>query len=465
MKNIQLLLLLAAALVLLPACTDETIGSSLIDTRSAIIEDSSFTITGNSVANHRLQARTATQLLGLINSDGYGTLSSQVVTEFMPSVMIDTTGVTVDMIDSCKLVLRIPSNGFTGDATTPMQLSVFRLNKPLPSPIFSDFDPSGYYSTSDLLGTAPYSPQSATVAHDARSTTSSATYLETYVPMPLALARELFTEFRNNPATFKSPKAFSAFFPGMFITNSFGSGRMMNFEQTEFKVYYRKHLTSFEGVDSIAEAQESIYMAASPEVLSDNILSLNVDPDVQSMINDGKAVVMAPAGYEVRIKFPIRDIIDHFEKHSETDLAVINTLTLTIPVEEMATSNGIAPPPHLLMVKTSKKDQFIAGDSLTNDRDSFYATYSKTDKNYEFTGLRAYVLDILDNQGGFADDDDIDFTITPVDVTTYTSTSYYSSSTATTVTKIAPMVSAPAITCLRLDKAKVKITYSKQLVM
>ncbi len=56
------------------------------------------------------------------------------------------------------------------------------------------------------------------------------------------------------------------------------------------------------------------------------------------------------------------------------------------------------------------------------------------------------------------------FTITPVDVTTYTqqqSSVYYSTSSTTTVTKIAPAVSKPMIAKILLKKAKIKITYSQ----
>ncbi|MBR6432644.1 MAG: hypothetical protein IKS64_07335, partial [Muribaculaceae bacterium] len=85
MKHFFYSLLVLAALLGFQSCTDETIGSSLTDTRAAIIEDSSVIITGHSVANQRLLARTSTQRVGLLKADGYGTLSSEVVTQFIPS--------------------------------------------------------------------------------------------------------------------------------------------------------------------------------------------------------------------------------------------------------------------------------------------------------------------------------------------------------------------------------------------
>ncbi len=151
MKKALYVLMTMALLLGMWSCTDETIGGSINDTSLGIIADSSFTIVGEPVENRSLQSRTSTQLLGTIKSEGYGTLTSNFVTQFMPVYSVDTAGVTEDMLDSCKLILRLPSSGaFTGDSIAPMRLNVYALNKQLTSPIYSDFDPTGYYDESDL---------------------------------------------------------------------------------------------------------------------------------------------------------------------------------------------------------------------------------------------------------------------------------------------------------------------------
>lgn len=463
MKHFFYSLLVLAALLGFQSCTDETIGSSLTDTRTAIIEDSSFVITGHSVANQRLLARTSTQLVGLLKADGYGTLSSEVVTQFIPSTIIDTTGVSVDMIDSCRLMLTISPNGFTGDEQPPMRLSVYRLKQQLPTPLYSDFDPTDYYDESDLLGSNAYSPKSTTTVYYEISS-GTIQYEAVYIPMPVSLAREIQTEFRQHPETFNSPSTFAKFFPGMYFKNTYGSGRVMNFNRTEFQVFYRKNTTIAGTTTDTTTTNMATYMAATPETLQDNIITLDVDASVKERVANGEAIVMAPAGYEVQVRFPIQEIINSFRSDVGDDLGVINALELTIPVEDTGTAYDIAPPTNLLMVKTSMKEEFIAGDSLTNNKDSFYATYSSAKGAYVFSGLRAYIMNILTNQNGIATEDDINLTITPVDITTYTTQASYYTAAQTVVTKIAPMVSVPAITRLRLDKAKVKITYSKQMM-
>ena len=469
MKQFFNVILAACLLLGLYACTDETIGVSITDSVSSIIEDSSFVITGHSVRNDRVQMRTSTKMLGILQADGFGHLSAEAVTSWMPSLSIDTTGTKAEWIDSCRLKLRLPvSNGFTGDSLAPMRLNVYRLNKTLPSPIYSDFDPTDYYDSSDLLASEAYSPSSGW-NEIATSYVSGSVQYDTVrvisVPMPVELGRELFTLYKNDPSKFSTPKRFADVFPGIYITNSYGSGHVVNIKATELDVYYHQHHQLSDTTDTIYPAQCQSYLASTPEVVSNNIIKFDIDDAITSMVNQGEALIVAPAGYEVQVHFPIQDIIDKYKANIGNNQSIINTLTLTLPVSVPVTEYNIQPPTYLLMVKTSKKDTFINGDSLVNNKDSFYAVYSANDHAYQFTGLRDYIINIINNQGGIASADDFDFTITPVDVTNYTyQSSYYYGGTTSVVTKISPMVSRPAIARLLLDKAKIKITYSKQIV-
>lgn len=472
MKHLFRVILAAIVLVGLYSCTDETIGISITDSVSSIIEDSSFVITGQSVINDRVQMRTTTKMLGDLSAAGYGRVTASAVTMWMPAAALDTTGLTSESIDSCRLILRVPySNGYTGNAQSPMRLDVYRLNRQLTSPIYSDFDPTGYYDPSDLLASESYSPTSGWIEVADPLYLSSGTTQDTVrvisVPMPVTLAQEVYNAYKEDPSRFSSPRTFADIFPGIYITNSYGSGHVLNIGATEFNVYFHRHVV-LNDTTEVDSAYVQTYMASTPEVVSNNIIRYEIDDALKQMVNAGQAVIAAPAGYEVQLRFPIQDIIDKYKANVGNNQSIINKLTLELPVSVPVTEYNIQPPTYLLMVKASKKDDFINGDSLTNSKDSFYAVYDSTNKCYVFSGLRDYVLNIINSQGGIATEDDFNFTVTPVDVTTYTypqSYSYYGySSSSTVVTKISPMVSRPAVAELLLDKAKVKISYSKQIV-
>ncbi len=459
----KLVVLIAAILtVCVAACTDEDIGSSIVDTKSVVVEDStSFNLIGESVLSPRLQSRTITQLLGHIADAAYGDLSSGVVAQLMPTLAIDTLLVKPEYIDSCKLLLRVPvTNGFTGDSLVPMRLTVYRLNKQLPTPIYSDFDPEGYYDASDVLGEVAYSVAAAKQATDTQLSTA---YREVAVPMPVELARELFTMYVKNKDIFATPRAFAERFPGLYISSTHGTGRVMNVYDTRLMTYYHRIVKTSAGKDSIAKATQT-YAAVTPEVIVNNVLRLDLAQALDDAVIAGDAIVAAPAGYEVQVTFPAQLIVDAYKISTADALSAINTLELTIPVDEITNKSGIKPPTHLLMIKSHLKDKFIAADSLTNDKDSFYAEYDASKKCYVFDEMRDYIIDIIKNKGGVVSESDMMFTIMAVDVTKYTQSATYTSSAYEIVTKIAPSVARPSMARLRLDKAKIKIVYNKQIL-
>lgn len=453
------------------SCTDETIGTSISDIQSAIVNDSNFVFTGKSVRNGHLRSRSSVQLLGEVTAIGYGTLKSDFVAQFMPTTTVDTVGVHggVNWIDSCFVTMRVAVGDVTGDTLAPMRMDVYKLNKQLPVPIYSDFNPEPYYNVGELMGTVAYSANDK-LRKSVSSQNGGITYFyEVNVPVPVEYARNIFTAYKNNPSIFSTPKSFAEYFPGIYVSNSYGQGHVMNFYDIEFVTYYRKYEKLSETSDTIYPAMKQSYMAVTPEVVYNNNITLDPDQLVKDMVDAGDAIVMGPAGYEVKAQFPIQEIIDKFNADCTDALGVINSLTLKIPVERVTNQYDIAPPEYLLMVKESYRDKFFEKDSLTNNKDAFYAKYSASDKAYIFTGLRDYVLDIIKNKGGIAPESDVNFIIMPIDVTKFTNNSssslyYYYSSTGSNevVTKIAPAISRPSIAKLRLDKAKTTIVYSKQ---
>ena len=111
MKHLFRVILAAVVLLGMYSCTDETIGVSITDSVASIIEDSSFVITGHSVLNDRVQMRTTTKMLGDLQAAGYGRVTASAVTMWMPAAAIDTSRLTAQSIDSCRLIFRLPKTG------------------------------------------------------------------------------------------------------------------------------------------------------------------------------------------------------------------------------------------------------------------------------------------------------------------------------------------------------------------
>ncbi len=457
MKKFPILFGSALLLSVFTACEESsTIGSSIIQEEVEIVVDSSFTVSGKSVINNKVQSRTVTQLLGKLEAKEYGNLYSDVVTQFMPAGAIDTTGITADNIDSIKMVMYIPVGGFVGDSITPMGFNVYRLNKQLPSPIYSDFNPTDYYSEDDLLASKIYTVN----ALGETDSVAELSYRNIYIDMPLELGKDLYNQYINDPASYLIPMDFAKYFPGIYIKNTFGSGRVARISGTEIKLYYHR-TEPIEDTDRDTTYNEiGTYFAVTPEIITNNNIQLALSDELKTMAENGDNIIVAPAGMDVEIKFPTNDILN-FYRENGGDLTVINSLSFEIPAEEIANDYDITIPPYLMLILSSEKDKFFANSKITDDKTSFYAAYDEVNKKYSFTGLRQYLIDMRDK--GELTDEDVTFTLTPVSITTESYSSYYSSSSAY-INEIVPYVQAPAMVKLNLDEAKIKLTFSKQTI-
>lgn len=461
MKNLKTIISACAGAMMVfgvVGCDDNTtsIGSSLVDDDAKIIIDSSFQVTGLPIANTTVQSRTTTQLIGALEAREYGSFSSDFVSQFMSSMTIDTTGVTVNDIDSVKLYMFFTPGALTGDSLVPMGLKVYPLTRQLPTPIYSDFDPTGYYDESQCWTKNSQIYTGNALFNDSVNNLSYRTVVAT---LPVEFGKKVFREYKTNPATFATPDAFCKFFPGLYVKNSFGAGRVINISQTRINFYYRKRST----VTSNGETRDTIinssatYMAVTPEVITNNIINMTVSDNLISMVSRGEPILVAPAAYDVKISFPAPQILASYRKN-DVDMSVINTLTMSIPVEEITNGYNINPPANVLLVLARDKDSFFENNKIADDKTSFLASYNSETKSYEFNALRSYILELLTKES--ITPEDYTFIITPVDVVSETSSSGYYSQGTTYITAINPYVSGPAMCRLNLGAVKIKFTYS-----
>lgn len=441
------------------ACNDSsTIGSSIVQDEIEVVVDSSFTVTGSSQYNTAIQSRTLSQLIGEIDASGYGFLKSDVVTQFMPASSMDTTGISVNDIDSLKLIMQVNMGEYVGDSITPMGLNIYRLNRQLPSPIYSDFDPSGYYSKDDLLSSVIYNVSAISETDSVKRLK----YRSIYVDMPIELGRQLYSKYRETPELFSSPTAFAEFFPGIYMENSYGSGRVTRVASTTMRLYYHRTWYDETKQKDTTAYKTGNYFAVTPEIVTNNNITLNVSQNIKDMVAQGDNVILAPAGFDLQLTFPARDIISRYNA-TKGDLSVINSLTFSIPAEAIENGYKITVPPYLLLVLSTKKDEFFQNGTLPDGKTSFYAAYDSTTGAYQFTDMRNYILDLLAKDQ--ITDEDITFTLTPVLAEYETSGSSYYYGSQRVLSGITPYVATPVMAKISLDKAKIKFTYSKQTVI
>ncbi len=454
MKILPSLFAIALAFTSLSSCDEsDDIGNSIFQDDVEIIVLEDYNVTGHTVTNAQVQSRTTNQLLGSIEANGFGNFSSDFVTQYMPAGQIDTTGVTTENLDTLRLMFAVPNDGYVGDSITPMGLKIHRLKKQLPSPIYSDFDPKDYYDP-EPIATQIYTCSTLGLP----DSLSKYKYHFVYCDLPISLGKELFAAYKANPSSYLEPSTFAKIFPGFYVTNSFGSGRVIKIEGNTMSLHYHKVVKDeTTGNDSIVKYVGNYY-SVTPEIITNNNISFNMSSSLKQMAQDGKTLIVAPAGMDVEISFPIEKLIADY-KLSQDYLAVVNSLNLDIPVSEIKNDYGIAPPPNLLMVLSTRKNEFFDNNEVTDNKYSFYAAYDAVNKRYRFSGLRDYLLAMLEKDE--ITPEDYTFTLTPVNITTE---NYSSSSSSLYVSAIVPYIDKPAMAELKINDAKITFTYSKQSI-
>lgn len=420
-----------------------------------------------------VDSRSTTNLLGRISVPEYGDLHCSFVSRMMSATSLSMP--EGSQVDSMKLVLSVPRGQLTGDSLAPQQLRAYQLTKSLPLDITNTFDPTGYYDPANPIGSRSYTLSALGMSD---SIYSKLSYINIEIPMSKEMALKTAEAYEKTPEIFQWPQTFEQYFHGIYVEPSFGRGCVANISDANFLLFYSYKITTTDTNDKGEEVETTEtkvgtagLFQSSPIVLNSNNISYTPSTYLKGLAASGEAVVTAPGGYRVRMTFPAKDLIDIY-RQSQSRLAVVSGLTFSIPVDEIENDYGLTPPPYMLMVKTSKLNEFFAKNSLPDSKDSFYATYSSSTKRYAFSSMRQYIIDLIEKET--ITDDDLDFTLVPVDLTlesnqsnNYNSSLYYyygtsSSSTSYTVTKCTPYIAKPAMCRLKLDKAQTVFTYSIQ---
>lgn len=441
MKRIVIPAMMLAGL--LSACESDEFnygapGASIVDVNTSIVVDSGFTAALSTIPNDAVLSRTTTQLLGAIEDKGYGTLRAGFFAQMFPSSKLETGIVP----DSMKMQLVFSKNGFVGDSVAPIGFDVYELGQQLKAPVYSNAE----LKLGQKLGSGIFTAVGSSISSDIAANPYRFTYAN-FTPE----FQQRVLKLLQNPDYNGNPLKFQQEFPGFYVKHSFGSGRVTRIDECRVILYFHKR---YEG-DSISKHYTYV-MAMAPELVSGSNINLQLAKNVAA----NKAVVVTPAGTDVEMQMPLKQLVERVNHATKDSLVVVNKLTLKIPAAELTSVNGLTAPGNLLLVKKGKKAEFFENNQLPNDSTSFLGVLDRTTMTYTFDDMRKY----LTNAVAKGNPEEFEpFIITPVTpVLDSGNTEYFSgtSSTTTTISGLTPMVSRPSM--VELKGAKIILTYSRQ---
>ena len=293
-------------------------------------------------------------------------------------------------VDSVELFIFYPldaNNSITayGDTLSPMQVTVYPLNKPLKRNFYTNEDPENYCDMQNPLGSATYTLFDLAVPDSVRFSTDYSFVPFIRVKLPTELGQRLYDETIQNPSTFDNQDSFNNFFPGVYITNTYGSGCLLKTagENIALRIFYTIPYEPDDGSsDPFRTVTEWFYV--SKDVVQINRFKNN---NLNQLLEDhpSYSYVKSPAGVCTKLVLPTTQISQEIDINER----FINGFTLTLrylPEDEW--NYAYYPPQHLLLIPEDSVISFFENANVENNITS-YISFSPGDSNGDYASSNA----------------------------------------------------------------------------
>lgn len=427
MKIKLLILGLGLGASILAGCNDDlsSIGTSIQpgDDTIAVFTDT-FRIQATTVQLDSIYARSTSAQLGELYDPLYGNLKSDYLCQFYcpDDFQFEHTPYEgkIDSVDFRIYYTGSNKNGvWVGDSLAPMRAEIFRVTSPLQKNFYTNIDPTQYCNMQESMGAQAYTAYNNSIPDSIRALTSYSPNVR--IKMSTEFGQRFYDESVNNPGTFRNQETFNEFFPGLYVTNTFGSGNILSVSSSVLSIYYKYAVKGSAGQDSLVNTWEAF--SVTKEVIQ---LSRFKNTDMSQLLqpNDEYAFFKTPAGVCTRIVLPTKEITPIMEGR------IVNNLPLEL--KAMPQENwqyALTAPSYLLILPEDSVKTFFEGSQIENNVTSFLSkAYDATTRTYSFPNL----ANLLKYQMEKNPDKDMALLVIPVQRTTTTSSSYGQNQTITT---------------------------------
>lgn len=443
MKLKLFILGIISGIICLNSCNDDMglVGTSIqpAEDKPFVYVDS-FMVEASTVYIDSIYAKTATGLLGELYDPLYGNLKSDFMCQFYVNdeFTFEHTpiGGKIDSIDFYMFYNRGYLGGWIGDSLAPMTATVYPIIEPLERYYYTNANPADYTDLKNPLGAQTYTARNLAVSDSAwTATNTSGTLLYTpyvRVRLPLELGQKFYDESINNPGTFKNQETFNKFFPGVYVTTTFGSGNMLNVFHTEISIYYQYDTINSEGRDTVLSFREPF--PVTKEVIQMNHIKNEGLEDLLQP-SDEFAYLKTPAGVFTRLTIPAKEIISKIEGREVNDFSFS---LKAMPQESW--KYAFSPPSYLLLVPEDSIQTFFESGMIENNVTSYASypyqmnSYSSSSSSYlPYTYTFGNISSLLKYQAANAPDKDLHMIVVPIDRDLSTDYSGYATAPSTAV--------------------------------
>jgi len=207
--------------------------------------------------------------------------------------------------------------------------------------------------------------------------------------MPLEFGQKFYEETVNNPSSFANQEAFNQYFPGLYVTTTFGTGNLLYVSASTMNIYYRHAVKDVAGQDSLVNHGESLNVTK--EVIQLNRFK---NTDIEDLVkpNDEYSYLKSPAGVYTRIVIPSKDIANILGDR------ILNNLPLSFTAMPQAEWSFALPvPTQLLLLPEDSVKTFFEGNKVDDNKTSYLSTYTASSRTYNFKNISNALKNQLEN--------------------------------------------------------------------
>lgn len=399
-----------AIVVLLYSCDDslKDLGFTIQpDTdRISIGTDSLFikarTVSVDSLLPEGMFAKTKNPVLGEYKDELFGSIKSDYVGEFYyPKGKNFPEGA---IIDSVKIAIFY--NSWKGDSVAPINLSVYEVNKSLPTGShYTNFEPKEYVDMSKPIGQSLFTAGNIEVPESERQNQDY--YHRAFVDLPKYIGDSILHV--SNTVEDLDTDSFKKYFKGLYLTTDFGSGAIVKVDHTYLYLHF--HYLDKKGSSTQEDTirSGSVVLNTTPEVIQINQVKNKNDNLLEE--NDDYAFIKSPAGVYTELTFPFSEKADKLNNQA---LNLAKFKVTALPDEDSDMKFKLTPSPYLLLINKDDLKEFFEKRRIPNNITSFYAQLDQTTYTYNFGNISAMVNHYKEENEG--EIKDLTYLLVPIDL-------------------------------------------------
>ncbi|MDR2683389.1 MAG: DUF4270 domain-containing protein [Dysgonamonadaceae bacterium] len=472
----NLFIALLSALTCLTACDDaiDQVGMSIQPEEDKIYTfGDSVLISGSTIKDPELYAKTVNGLLGKFYDPAYGELKAGYICQFYPEQGFGTKerldsidAFTGGKVDSIRLNLLYTS--YVGDSLSPMEVSVFPVRKttPLTENYYTPLNPADYCDLNTPLGRKTYTARDLNISDSLNQVNfTNGIYKVVSIPLSRELGQSFYDEYKaclNDPnrQTFKTPEALAEFFPGLYLQSTLGSGCLLEVEKTNILIY-SSWTREVEDTTQLTNVRTDTLISAAVLNVTKEVIQLNEyvgsnDEHLWESSSAEKMYVKTPAGIFAQLSIPMSEIKQKIGNRK------FSNVRLSIEAEPpgeweynwvfpgtSAASKAVMSQSKMLLIEPDSIRTFFEQQKTADGQTTYFTTFDAAVYAYTFSNIANVIQYAIDK-----DIDPLVLRLVPVEVAYYNYSSSYSY-TSVPVDYAASHYLFPSAVTLKKDQLKI----------